>query len=66
MQSNETLIPSFGLQQIINKLHNEIALLEEMLAKIDPGSQDPGDRWAIAIYRKIIKRREKLAECFQQ
>jgi hypothetical protein len=33
------------------------------VAKIDPNTRDLGDLWAIPIYQKLIKRRERLSEC---
>lgn len=53
----------FGAHIVLQKLDEEIALLKEAMAKIDPYSKDPGDLWALPIYQKIIERREKLVEC---
>jgi hypothetical protein len=53
----------FGARAVLDKLDEEIALLKETMAKINPNSKNPSDLWAIPIYQKIIKRREKLAEC---
>jgi hypothetical protein len=61
-QPSQDAVP-FGARAVLEKLDEEIALLKEAMAKIDPNSKDPGDLWAIPIYQKIIKRREKLAEC---
>ncbi len=52
---------TFTRQVIVSKLEQEICLLRETLAKIDPMSDDPGDQWAIPIYQKIIQRRQQLA-----
>jgi hypothetical protein len=61
-QQQQDAIP-FGAHVVLQKLDEEIALLKEAMAKIDPCSKDPGDLWALPIYQKIIKRREKLVEC---
>ena len=53
----------FGARVVLEKLDEELALLREAMAKIDPNSKDPGDLWAIPIYQKIIARREQLAQC---
>ena len=60
-QHEQTAVP-FGARVVLQKLDDEITLLKEAMAKIDPGSKDPGDLWAIPIYQKIIQRRERLAE----
>lgn len=61
-QPMQDAIP-FGARAVLDKLDEEIALLKEAMAKIDPHSKDPGDLWALPIYQKIIKRRERLAQC---
>ena len=56
-------VAPFGAHAVLQKLDEELALLKETMAKIDPNSKDPGDLWAIPIYQKIIARRERLAKC---
>ena len=53
----------FGARAVLQRLDDELALLKEAMAKIDPNGKDPGDLWAIPIYQKIIQRRERLAAC---
>lgn len=60
-QQDQTVVP-FGARFVLQKLDAEIALLKEAMAKIDPNSDNPSDLWALPIYQKIIKRRERLAE----
>ena len=62
LPQEQNIIP-FGAREVLRKLDEELALLREAMAKIDPNSKDPGDMWAIPIYQKIIARRENLARC---
>jgi len=62
LASDSTVLP-LGAKVVLQKLDDELALLREAMAKIDPNSKDPSDLWAIPIYQKIIARRERLAEC---
>jgi hypothetical protein len=48
----------------MQKLEEELELLKSAMSKIDPASKDPSDIWALPVYRKIISRREKLAQLF--
>lgn len=49
---------------VVQKLEEEIELLKSTMSKINPGSQDPGDIWALTVYQKVISRRERLAQLF--
>lgn len=45
-----------------DRLLGELEQLNHGLALIDPASDDPSDRWAASIYRKLIQRRRWYLE----
>jgi hypothetical protein len=62
LQQEEGSVVPNSAGALLQRLDEEIALLREAMAKIDPNSRATGDLWAIPIYQKIIKRRKRLAE----
>ncbi len=50
------------ISSVHRKIHDEINMFQEALAKIDPFSECPADQWSHGLYTRLIERRRRMLD----